>query len=184
MFSTTRFLAIFFILIAFSSCNNQEKPQFDKIIFHTTICFGACPVFHLELNKNKKVKLFAESVPISNENWQTDTGKTGYFEGKVSDSTFRKLSNIIKIIGIDTLNFNHIICCDGSVYTIIIYRNGKRLFFRSMVPPAKARPLIGTLYQICRESNLKRISTPFNIENEHSPSEVKVAFPPANSTNK
>lgn len=180
--STTKFSPIIFYLIIFLSCNRADKPQFDKIIFHTTMCFGPCPIFHLELNKNKNVKLFAQSVPISKENWQTDTSKTGYFEGKVSDSIFRNLSTIIKSIGIDTLTFNHVICCDGSVYTIIIYRNGKRKFFRSMNPPAKAGPLIGTLYQICKESNLIRSLKPFEIENEYSPSELKIKFPPGYST--
>ncbi len=179
-----KLFAVIFILCALSGCGGDNKPQFDKIIFHTTMCFGACPIFHFELNNDKKVKLYAESVPISEENWKNDSTKTGYFEGVVTDSTFRKLSDIIKSIGIDTLNFKRALCCDGSVYTIIVYRDGKRKFLQSMFPPAKAMPLIGTLYQICEESHLTRSSKSFKIENDHNPLGLPIKYPPGDSTKK
>jgi len=179
-----RIFSISCFLLLFASCNNVGKSQFEKIIFHTTRCFGACPIFHLELNKDKKVRLYAESVSISEENWKKDTSKTGYFEGEVSDSTFQKLSSIIKSIGIDTLTFRHELCCDGSVYTIIVYRNGERKFLQSMFPPAKAGPLIGTLFQICEGSHLTRSSKPFKIESDHNPLSLPVRFPPEDSTKK
>jgi len=172
------FIVFAFILIG---CNS-DNPSFDKVIFHTSMCFGNCPVYHLELDKNKNVKLYTELT--YGKNWEVDSSKMGYFEGLVSETTFEKLSFIIKTIGIDTLHFNNVLCCDGSVYTIIVYHNGKRKFLQSMTPPIKARELIMNLYEVCRKSNLKRTNKKFKIEYAYRPAPMKVLFPSTDSVKK
>jgi hypothetical protein len=166
------------LVLLLSGCGKSKQPAFDRIVFHTSMCFGSCPVYHLELNKDKKIKLFAESVSKGGWGSGWDTAKMGYFSGFASDTSFNQLSAIIKTIGIDTLTFKPIICCDGSLFTIIVYRDGKRRYLHSMFPPAKAYPLIGTLYEICKKSNLKRTS-PFKIEQPKSDLSVKdIRYPP------
>ena len=171
-------LMIVFLSFLFTACKQQKAPSFDKLIFHTTICFGSCPVYHLEINKNKQLKLFAESVWLSNPEWRDDTTKEGYFTGIVSDTSFKKLSTIINTIGLDTVRYDAISCCDGPIKTIIMYKNGKRTYLRSMVLPEKLGPLLGVLYEICQNSTLKRAPDKFVIEEGQGALNEKITFPP------
>ncbi|MBL7937387.1 MAG: hypothetical protein JNM51_16395 [Bacteroidia bacterium] len=162
-----RYITSLFITIVLLSCGQKRNDtSFDKIVFHTSSCFGFCPVYHMEIDKNKNVLLYSQAVYKDNHSFDLDSNKTGYFTGLAIDTTFEKLSSEVAKIGIDTLNFKDVLCCDGSVTTIIIYYNGKRKFLQSMVPPAKARKLISTLYDICETSKVKRTSEKFIIESE------------------
>lgn len=149
------------------SDSKAEKTGFEKIIFHSTGCYGNCPVYHLELNGDKSFKLFAEKVykkdaePMSED---FDQSKTGYFTGQASDSSFQKLTSEIKAIGLDTLNFEGPKYEDGAQITIILYKDGKRKFMQSAHPNIKTRKLIATLYEICETSNAKRTESKFEIE--------------------
>jgi hypothetical protein len=170
---TTLFILLFGSF--FLSCN--KKPAFDKIIFHTTGCFGSCPTYYLELDQDKKVKLFAAHI-FKGEPF--NIADTGHFAGSADDKTFKVLSTIIDTIGVDTLKFNGSTGSDGSLYTIIIYRNGKRMYLQSMFPPSKASPLIFALYDICTKSELARSTKPFSIERAGFPKiDLRdVKFPP------
>jgi len=145
---------------------NKQQVSFEKIIFHTTACNGACAVYHLQVEADKTLKLFAESVYKTEKGFPSgqDTTKTGYFTGAVNDTSFVLLNKELDSIGLDSLEFNDAQCCDGSIITIIVYYNGKRKFLRSMFPPAKARKLIAILYDISCKSNLTRTANKFDIE--------------------
>jgi len=167
-------ISIFTLIVILSGCGESVKNQtdskssFEKIIFHTTGCFGTCPTYHLQVDADKSLKLFAETVYRNEKRISTeqDTTKTGYFNGVVNDSTFALLNKALKTIGLDTLEFDDATCCDGSVKTIIVYYEGKRKFLRSMFPPEKAARLISILYDICEKSSLTKTSKKFDIENE------------------
>jgi hypothetical protein len=155
-----------FVITTILGCGHTDKKiKLDKIIFHTSRCFGFCPTYHLQVDDKKEVKLYSEQV-YKNRSIETDKTKTGYFVGVLSDTTFNKLTNELSVIGLDTLEFDGSSCCDGSEITIIVYYNGKRKFLKAMFPPDKADKLIGILYDICETSNLTRVTQKFDIENE------------------
>jgi hypothetical protein len=162
------------ILMLFFGCGQTDKKQtekrhsFEKIIFHTTGCLGTCPTYHLQLDANKQIKLFAETVYKNDQDFsiEEDAVKTGYFKGVANDSTFALLDNELKNIGLDTLEFDSASYFDVSLKTIIVYYDGKRKFLKSMFPPDKANKLIGILYDICEKSILTRTTRKFDIENE------------------
>lgn len=87
--------------------------RFEKIIFHTTECFGTCPVYHLQVDKSKQVKLNAQVVYKPRNGFQTDTASQGYFIGQLSDTTFEKLITAIQTCNLRTLKMNNALCCDG-----------------------------------------------------------------------
>jgi len=166
-----RLTTIVFILSTLLSSNRKDNPPFDTIIFHTTRCFGTCPVYHLQLGSDKKVKLFAEYVFNGqikrNRKWPTsDNDKMGYFEGYANNKSFQKLLKIISTAGLDTVKYNAEFCCDAPVITIIIYQNNKRIYIKSMFLPEKLRPLTDVLYEICKNGKLKRTNKKFDIESE------------------
>jgi len=162
-----KLVVLFFLIFPLISCHLDRKSvKLERIIFHTSGCFGSCPIFHLEIDNKKNIKLFAEMVyqkglPLVSEE---DTAKTGYFKGTVNDTLYTQLDNILQTIGIENLNFNNSTCCDGSIKTIIIYYNGKRKYLKSMFPPERADTLISTLYKICTMNKLIRTKDKFDIE--------------------
>ena len=161
-------LPIFFLV----SCKSKpEKSKLEKIIFHTSECFGSCSQYHLEIDSNKNLKLYAEIVYVGyekNKSWpsQLDKSKMGYFKGIVSDTSFNKITEAIQKIGIDSLKFDGGDCCDGSLITIIIYFDKKYKYLQSMFPPQKAENLIMSLWDVCINSKLERTNTAFEIEYE------------------
>lgn len=172
MFGTMiKLVALLTLITTLSSeCTQSEKKtEFEKIIFHSSGCYGNCPTYHLELNGDKSFRLFAEKVykkdaePMSED---FDQSKTGYFTGQASDSSFQKLTSEIKAIGLDTINFAGPKYEDGAQITIILYKNGKRTFLQSAHPAIKTRKLIATLYEICETSNAKRTESKFEIESK------------------
>ena len=175
MMYNTRLIFSFLILFAISYFRNEK--HFDKIIFHAGRCLGDCPTYHLEIQGDGKVQLFAERVSAKSLFGRQDTG---HFEGVATRSLFNKLNKIIDTIGVEHLKFNGATCCDGSLITIIVYRHGKRTFLRSMFPPGRSRALIKTLYQLCADNKLKRTRHKFNIEGSSYPSinVNDVKFPP------
>lgn len=150
----------------FSIAQVGKGVKLGKIIFHTTECYGFCPVYHLEIDSNKNAKLFSEIAYKSGEKRShiKDSSKIGYFQGRIADTTFKKLVNEIQTIGIDSLTFDGANCCDAPIKTIIIYYNNKRKYLQSMFPPNKARRLVSLLYEICSVNTFRPIHDKFEIE--------------------
>lgn len=170
----TKIFSILTLIALLVGCRQSSNKQtekicsFEKIIFHTSRCFGTCPTYHLEVDSNKNLKLYAKTVYKDDKDFsfEKDTIKMGYFNGLVSDTTFTLLDKELNTIGLDTLEFDSASCCDGSLITIIVYYEGKRKYLKSMFPPDKANKLIATLYDICEKSKLTKTTNKFDIENE------------------
>ncbi|PYF77420.1 DUF6438 domain-containing protein [Pedobacter nutrimenti] len=153
-------------LLLFLSCKSQTLV-IDKLIFHTSICFGTCPVYHMELDGARNVKLFAETVFDDRKGavlYQEDTAKMGYFIGKLSKKEFQKILNELNRIRFDTLQSDSSLCCDGSKKTIILYSKGDRKEITTMFEPPILEPLIKKLYRICELKRLKKVEQTFQIE--------------------
>lgn len=164
--------SIFLLLlatVALRDCSpSDRKIKPEKIIFHTSPCFGACPTYHLEVQSDKGLRLHVERVYQKDKGFsmEPDSTKTGYFTGIVSDTTFQKLLTELETVGLDTLELNGPDCCDGSLKTIIVYYNGKRKFLRSMFPPDNIKGLIAVLYEIAEKSQVRRTDKPFGLEGD------------------
>ncbi|MDB5228068.1 MAG: hypothetical protein JWN78_2261 [Bacteroidota bacterium] len=164
--SINKIVITFLVLMNLSSCKETATgTQKALIIFHTSACFGYCPVYHLQVNNDKTARLFAEVV-YKNASTEIDSSETGYFVGSVSDTLFNKLKIELAKIDLDNLNFDGQDCCDAPIITIIVYYDGKRKFLRSMFPPAIADNLISVLNQICVEGNFTRTSETFHLEGQ------------------
>ena len=158
---------LFAMLSLYNFGQDNNKIKLEKIIYHTSSCFGNCPTYHLEILKNGTTKIYAEKVYekglplVSSE----DSTKSGYFKGKLSLKSITELVNVITDIGVENLKFDSSTCCDGSVKTIIIYYNGRRKYLKSMFPPENSERLIKYLNEICTENKLTKTNKKFKIEN-------------------
>lgn len=154
------------LMICIGSCKrNEQKFSLEKIIFHSSMCFGTCPSYHLEIKRNRDTRLHSETVFKQGYDYQEDKEKIGYFIGSIDSNYFKNIENLIKKIGIDTIKFDNVTCCDGSVKKIIVYYNGKRKVLESMLPPKESKELIELLYFICENNQLRKTDKKFKIEN-------------------
>jgi hypothetical protein len=166
-----RLITIFIIsVLCFIGSRKPEKIRLERIVFHTSRCFGSCPAYHSQIDSNKTFHLFAEYVSntpdIATNLFNPDSSKMGYFTGRVSDTRYTELESELQIIGLDNLQFDGVDCCDGSIKTIIIYYNGKRKALRSMRPPREADKLISLLRYITESTSTHRTNQKFEIEKE------------------
>lgn len=143
----------------------DNNIEFDNIIFHTTQCYGHCPVYHLEVKKDGSTKLHRERVYRKiDKNYEIDTTKVGFYAGKLSMSLLRDLEHHIKTCNLENLKFNGHLCCDGSITTIILDYNGKSKYLKDMFPPRITSNLINHLYYICQESDLEKTNLEFELQ--------------------
>lgn len=161
------FPALILLIFTILSCKS-EKPKFEKIVFHSSICFGNCDAYHLEIKRDTAVRIYGETVYEHTDkiDYLDDVERQGYFTGKAKSSDFKKLDSIIQNIGIDTLKFADANGSDASVYTIIVYYNNKKVLLKSMNPPEQAYDLIRVLSSICRNSDVRRTYEVFELEEQ------------------
>ena len=163
-----RIASIVLFSLIWLSCSyaDQKLKGFQKVIFHTSECFGSCPIYHLEVDKDKNVKLHAEEVfKVSDgQPFEVDSSKIGYFTGKLDDSTFSRLAYLLTSKGLDTLTYAGGNCCDGSVKTIVIYKDNERKQLEAMDPVDQVQPIVSMLLEVCKSESLQPTLEKFKIE--------------------
>lgn len=169
--------SILFLLLLASCSAEKTTVDFEKIIFHTSPCFGNCPIINLQVNKDKSV-LLNINKRVGNQSGITDEKK--YYKGTISDKLYKQL--LTEIANTDTISYKGQNCCDAPLKTMISYYNGKRKYSETMFPPEEAAKLISTLYEISESKNLTK-TTEFEIEdlkpenlNKIKESSEKVSF--------
>lgn len=159
-----KLLLLLFLIVNFYACTqNKTNISFEKITLHTEMCLGTCPVYHLEINNDKQIKLFVEEFYIE-DSFEKDLSRIGYFTGKLSEKEFLYLMNLLKNID---FNENKIIenhCCDGSLKTISIYHDEKVKVIETMFPSEKTSDIVSFLIDVCEKDQLVRVNEKFEIK--------------------
>ncbi|KFE97494.1 hypothetical protein IX39_19625 [Chryseobacterium formosense] len=108
------------------------KLSVDKIVYETEMCYGYCPIFKLEINKNGTSTFYADSynfIDFKNAEFVKEISdpdrKT--FEVVVKQNNFRELENILNYIDFQNLLDNYAVhwTDDQSSKLKIFYDNGK-----------------------------------------------------------
>src|SRR6187399_743486 len=143
------------VLMAFSLPGKPEKAPFvfEKIIFHTTRCFGSCPVIDMEIDSKRRVVIHRA---IYKGKSQIDKKTSGNFKGKLDLKTYRELIDTLKASDYTHLKFPAEFCCDAPVVSIIVYANGQRTEMASMFPPQEAQHLVAFLRGLGLSSKFPR----------------------------
>lgn len=143
--------------------NKDKSIVFEKIIYHTTSCFGSCPTIDLEIRNDKSVYLkgqFYKDYPM----FETDSIKSGLFKGKLNDTLYAELIDILQTCNLRKMSFPESNGADAPVTTLIIYYNGQRKYLKSIFPPTIADKIIEFLYFISERANLTRTNERRTIE--------------------
>ena len=128
---------------------------------HTTTCYGTCPKIDLEIDSNRNIYLSGEFYKAYG---LIDTAMSGKFVGKLTDTLYNELINILKTSNLRSLYFPEAEGMDGSTKTLIIYYNGQRKYLKSMFPPTIAERLILFLYRIRKIAVMTRTNEKRTIE--------------------
>ena len=158
------------ILLAYGCAPQKGAINFEKIFFHTSRCFGYCPIYHLQVNKDQTLLLSKEETLRNAKQSAMTQGPTTieYFKGSVNNADFKILLN--ELAKTDTLDIKGETCCDGSLKTIIAFYSGKRRVVQTMFPPKEGENLIAILMKICQSQNLVKTEK-FELE-ESAPPEL------------
>lgn len=142
----------------------HSQSNLQKIIYHTTGCFGTCPAYSLEIGKDKSVKLVILRAFKKGEGMKQDSARIGSYTGKLTKDQYKELLGQIKAADIDHLRFPDVLCCDGPVVTLIVYNGKERRYLKSMTPPQEARSLLNYLFSLCENSRFKKTAKKLTIE--------------------
>jgi Domain of unknown function (DUF6438) len=121
---------------------------FEKLVFSTTDCFGDCPIIQLEVDQEGRIHYSGKVYK--------DSTLTGDFTGMVSEQDMATLLRLLKNCQLKTLHWRSWFCCDAPVITLIVYFNGQRKYFKSMVLPHISNDLIDFLYALNGRATLVR----------------------------
>ena len=143
----------------------DKNFELEKLVFHTSTCFGSCPVIHLEILKDGTFKLDGSYYKSRSYN-SKDSERSGKFTGKLKDKDLKELNDLIVKSRITTFEDTkgNMFCCDGAVKTIILYHNGNRNYFKAMFEPKLLRELVSFLYEIDKKSELVEAEENFEFE--------------------
>ena len=150
------------------SINDQIQDSlfnFSKLIFHTSTCFGSCPIIHMEISSDKSIKYSGNYFKDEDFN-EIDSARSGNFKGQLADEIYDELYDLIiqsKITELES-GQNQILCCDGAIKTIILYHNGLRKYYQFMFEPKKISELISFLYTMDQKVDLTEVDEKFSFE--------------------
>ncbi len=158
-----KLLLLLFLILNFYGCNqNKTDISFEKITLYTSMCLGTCPIYHLEIDNDKQIKLFVEEFYIE-ESFEKDLSRIGYFTGKLSEKEFLSLMKLLESIDFNESKTIENHCCDGSLKTISIYYNGKIKVIETMFPSEKTRAIVSFLIDVCEKDQLIKTNEKFVI---------------------
>ena len=156
------------LLLLPQGCNRQNPFPLKRLIFNTTTCFGNCPALHLELNSDTTFRLYVEHVWDST-GAETDWSRIGYYEGKVSDSSYSRILTQLQNLDLENHTWDSYLYHDAAFKELIVYYYpDERKSLASMCPPYEAHRLIESLYELCNVEEKARVNDTFHIEHDTS----------------
>jgi len=154
----------------------DKDINLEKIIFHSTGCFGSCPILDIEIDSNKQI-LYETIVFKERGNPKIDSLLTGDFKGNLRDSNYAQLNSILQNCDLKDFSYQDDEYPDGSSREIIVYYNGKKEKFRSMEIPPMLDDLIDYFYRLNKMADLKRTTEDFKIEDDRIPERLNFIPP-------
>lgn len=150
------------LILVLISCK-KENPNFDKIYYSTRSCFGTCSTYYLEIDKDRRFKLFAEEVfkkdtEFEDYNYELDSSKMGYFKGILSEKQFSYLNEKIQILNSENYNVNNDrLITDMPVISLLIQRGADKTCIQTNDPTKKfKKDFVFFLNDICKSKDLEK----------------------------
>ena len=106
---------------------NPKKYNIEKIEYSAGPCFGSCPIFKLEISKNKAAVFNAQHYNFNEDMEQYSSKEEGIFKATISQKEFNELIEILNYIDFSNLQKSYSVTWtdDQSSELKITYDNGK-----------------------------------------------------------
>jgi hypothetical protein len=106
---------------------NQKQRSIERIEYSTTRCYGTCPVFKLEINKDKSAVFVAQHFNFDDNLDNYSSKEEGNFQTIISKGKFDELNAILNYIDFVNLKSSYDVhwTDDQSSTLKITYDNGK-----------------------------------------------------------
>lgn len=155
---------------SFIEYNPDPKDySIQKIVYETGMCFGTCPMFKLELNKNGKSTFIAKVYNFIDHNDPKAEIKAmkkfkkgeGTFEATIKESDFQNIENLLNYIDFPELKNEYSVnwTDDHSSLLTITYNNGqvKKIDDYGLVGTYGLKKLYNILFDLRFSQNWKKI---------------------------
>ncbi|MFB6344045.1 DUF6438 domain-containing protein [Saccharicrinis sp. FJH62] len=124
----------------------DNSIQLEKIIIYLSECYR-CPKYKIEINRNNDVKLYRKY-----RNKDSSEKESGFFTGKLSDSEFHNLENLIQSCNLKTLNTDFSLMGEFSM-RLFIKTKTEEIELAYSMPPAILENLIDFIEIICEKND-------------------------------
>lgn len=136
----------------------DKNIQWDRIIYHSSRCYGMCPDFSIEIDKAGVIKLTNRGSGENGVNLNDN------YIGKLTDTQMERLQRILSLSQLNTVKWAPRLCCDAPKSTIIIFFNQKCVRLHSMWTPVVSWDLVRFLSSQFKNSSLQKIDITFQYE--------------------
>lgn len=136
----------------------DRSVRLNKIVFHSSRCYGLCPDYSLEIDSIGNLKTTnrgSAEQPIS---------PAKNYIGKLSADEFARLQRLIASAQIRTLRWAPRMCCDGPIKTLIIYSNVPKIHVTAMWTPVVSWDLVNFLNSQFKHRSLVETENQFTYE--------------------
>jgi hypothetical protein len=156
-------------------CKKKKSIKFEYISTASSTCYGTCPEYNLELNKDGFIKFHCSKY----------CKKNGYYKGKLTRKNMKKIEDCISYLNLknDSTIFSTPI--DAPLAVVKLKVNNRELYFYGYPGEFqnKLRDLMHVLFFIAENSNLEKTKNilKFKANLKATPIEQTVVFlPPVN----
>ncbi len=132
---------------------HTDSIRFEKLLFHSTRCYGMCPVLTLMLDSSKQVEFIGKQNAV----------KQGFYTAKLSKKLYHELLQILSISELDKLINTEQAYIDAPAHAMEIYYNGKMKYIRATDFPIMGQLLLEYLNAIPKKLELRASEQPFQI---------------------
>ena len=130
---------------------NTIKPS--TIYFASSVCYGSCPAMYLQINSDRTIAFYGLRY----------TGKEGGSSGKLSESEYATILNMINNLPVDSLKeFYHSHSSDASTRGVAIETDGKLIESTALgtnAEPVELNMLLTKLLYVYEHTPLKADTT-------------------------
>lgn len=127
---------------------NKNSIKFEKLIFHTSACYGWCPKVDIEIDNKRNIYLYGE---FYKEYTHSEFDSTGQYIGVLKKNLYHKLIRLIRASNIEQLPKEDTKYVDAPISTLIMYYNSQRIYLKYAFPPIIARELFLFLSNLYKE---------------------------------
>lgn len=150
-----------------SSC--QEKIGFEKLVAHSTPCFGInCHAYHIEINADRSIRIYTDHAWSTEKAGEDDWSKMGYFTGVLPDSTYQAIVSQLPDVLQSSQDWGPELLYDVAYRELIIYHDDKRTAMASLQPPRTAYPILKLLSELAVNHQLDKTPDTFHLEHDTS----------------